>query len=180
MNPLILWYQCIHPKYPNHYFYNIKTNEVKWHLKIAERDEDNVQYLQSIGYYGDNDIIYYISFWSGLLARTLIFHFANVVASFRASKENELSVRKGDVVIILTTNLSGWCYAQNIHGDKGYIPFAYTSPLLPSKAYVPEWQEVLTIRPATRMHYSVRKELISAQRKSRLYAQNSKSYIQLR
>lgn len=99
-------------------------------------------------------------------------------------KENELSIKPGDLVIIRTANINGWCYAENLQNQKGYIPFAYVISIFPTTEYKPEWQEVISLRktntPKYRFYPSIRKDLVIAQRRSRLQAQNTKSIIQNR
>ena len=105
-------------------------------------------------------------------------------ASFKALKENELSIKPGELVIIRTANINGWCYAENLQNQKGYIPFAYVISIFPTTEYKPEWQEVISLRktntPKYRFYPSIRKDLVIAQRRSRLQAQNTKSIIQNR
>lgn len=100
------------------------------------------------------------------------------------AKENELSIKVGDIVVIRTCNISGWCYAQNLKGEMGYIPFAYIVPFFPSDEYEPEWKQLVTLRknvnPQGRLVPSIRKELVLAQRRSRLVAQNTERPIHYR
>lgn len=71
-------------------------------------------------------------------------HFANVNYPFRSNKDNELSICRGDVVIIRSTEVREWCYAETLSGDHGYIPIHYTTPVIPTEPYVPEWKTLST------------------------------------
>ena len=61
MTPSILWYQCIHPQFPNKYFFSPKSLTAKWHLTPEDMSHDTVQYLYSLGFFNPKSIIYYIS-----------------------------------------------------------------------------------------------------------------------
>ena len=101
-------------------------------------------------------------------------------ASFRSAKENEISIKKDDVVIVRTLNIQGWCYAQSLEGEKGYVPFSYLISFFPTTEYFPEWQQLVSLRsnpiPKRRVNSSVRKDLLIAQRRSRVSAQNSSPF----
>ena len=104
-------------------------------------------------------------------------HFARVQASFRSPKENELSINAGDIVIIRTLDLSGWCYAESLDGQKGYIPFLYVIPILPQEEYQPAWKGVIHLRnDPCRTKGSIReirKDLVAVQRRSIIKAQRA-------
>ena len=103
-------------------------------------------------------------------------------ASFRSAKENEISIKKEDVVVVRTLNIQGWCYAQSLDGERGYVPFSYLIPIFPTTEYLPEWQQLVSLRsntiPKRRVNSSVRKDLLVAQRRSRVSAQNSSPFTQ--
>lgn len=47
-----------------------------------------------------------------------------IVSDFTGSGDNEISVKKGDVVFLLDTQVEGWFYVKNKEGTEGFIPAA--------------------------------------------------------
>lgn len=47
-----------------------------------------------------------------------------IVSDFTGSGDNEISVKKGDVVFLLDTQVEGWFYVKNKEGMEGFIPAA--------------------------------------------------------
>lgn len=99
-------------------------------------------------------------------------------APFRANKSNELSIDTDDVVIIRTESIHGWCFAETIDGKKGYIPFVYVSPFIPTDPSNSEWPELVHLHTVTHTPVrAIRKDLVIAQRRSLMKSQNiSSSY----
>ena len=100
------------------------------------------------------------------LESSFMLHFANVNYPFRSNKDNELSICRGDVVIIRSTEVREWCYAETLSGDHGYIPIHYTTPVIPTEPYVPEWKTLSTgISPSPPVRI-IRKDVVLRQRDS--------------
>lgn len=102
-------------------------------------------------------------------------YFGCVLAPFRPSKENELSIDINDIVIVRTIDLSGWCYAETLDGKTGYIPFLYVDAILPKEEYTPAWKSVVKLRSVYPMSREsvreIRKDLVAVQRRSIIKAQ---------
>ena len=155
------WYPCSCPDCRHRFFYCPSTRQAKWRLESG----DAVKYPSSSLSSHVRSAIFYIS---NECHRQFSFisHFANVNHPFRSSKDNELSIRSGDVVIIRTADTRGWCYAETLNGDHGYIPIRYTTPVIPTEPYVPEWKTLSTgVVPSPPVRI-IRKDVVLRQRDS--------------
>ena len=102
--------------------------------------------------------------------------FSRVIAPFRANKSNELSIDTNDIVIIRTENIHGWCFAEALDGTRGYIPFAYVSPFVPTEPYVGEWERLEIMESANHTPVrSIRRDLVITQRRSLMKSQSMHS-----
>lgn len=107
--------------------------------------------------------------------------FAKARAAYKSLKQNELEIAVNQCVIVRSLCINGWCYAESLEGAKGYIPFLYVVPILPSTEFVPEWQALLSLREdESEQNQSIRlkkKDVVVAQRRSRRKAVSSVSFV---
>ena len=124
------------------------------------------------------NLLHILSLCAWLLSLTR--YFAKVRAAYKSQKQNELEIAVNQLVIVRSVCINGWCYAESLDGGKGYIPFLYVLPLLPSTDYIPEWQALLSIRDnKSDQNQSIRlkkRDVAAAQRRSRMKAISSVSY----
>lgn len=77
----------------------------------------------------------------------------------------------GQLVIIRSKVYKGWVIAESLDGSKGYVPFNYIKPILPSTEYVPKWKSVLSSRcdlsSPTPADYKFNHDYLSIQRSIR-------------
>ena len=107
--------------------------------------------------------------------------FAKARAAYKSLKQNELEIAVNQCGIVRSVCINGWCYAESLEGAKGYIPFLYVVPILPSTEFVPEWQALLSLREdESEQNQSIRlkkKDVVVAQRRSRRKAVSSVSFV---
>ena len=65
---------------------------------------------------------------------------------FRRIQDCEMDLDTDQLVIVRTNVYKGWVFAQSLDGSKGYVPYDYIKPILPSTEYVPKWKSVLSTR----------------------------------
>lgn len=90
---------------------------------------------------------------------------------FRRIQDCEMDLDTDQLVIVRTNVYKGWVFAESLDGSKGYVPYDYIQPILPSTEYVPQWKSVLSARcdqsSPTPADYKFNHDYSSIQRKIR-------------
>ena len=98
-------------------------------------------------------------------------YFGKARSVFRRIQDCEMDLDTDQLVIVRTNVYKGWVFAESLDGSKGYVPYDYIQPILPSTEYVPQWKSVLSARcdqsSPTPADYKFNHDYSSIQRKIR-------------